>query len=77
MLHRCKQLLKKGGDMTELQSFLLDTMKDVRDGTCPTETAKAIHLTGHRVVMDKFAECKKIDRGMQDVEEAMEAMRDV
>lgn len=65
--------------MTELQNFLLDTMKDVRDGTCPTKTAKEIHLTGHRLVMDKFAECKKRDRGIKDenLTKALDAMRDV
>ena len=82
MQFRCKRLVKlsaKGGIMTELQEFFFDTMKGVKDGTCPTETAKEIHLTGHRLVMDKFAECKKKDRGMVDenLSKAMDAMREV
>jgi hypothetical protein len=82
MLFRCKRLMKlsaKGEVMSELQKFFFDTMKGVKDGTCPTETAKEIHLTGHRLVMDKFADCKKIDRGMKDeaLSKALDAMREV
>jgi hypothetical protein len=41
-----------------MREVLVEAMTAVREGKLPLDTAKEIHLLGHRVVMDKFAEVR-------------------
>jgi len=45
--------------MSELREELMDTIKGVKEGTIPTKTAEAVHLTAHRHVMDRNADCRE------------------
>jgi len=65
--------------MSEVREIMIETMKGVRDGSCPLDTAKEIHLAGHRAVMDVYAGCKQKRMGIQAkvTFKALEAMRQV
>ena len=82
-LHRCKYTTKftaKGGDyMSEVRDIMLETMKGVRDGSCPIATAEQIHLAGHRAVMDVYSECRQEELGLrkESLAKSLEAMRGV
>lgn len=80
-LHKYKHLLKLKGDnsLAGVREIMIETMKDIRNGKCPLDAAKEIHLAGHRAVMDVYADCKRLRMGIQQktMFEAMEAMRQV
>jgi len=84
MLGKLKCLINsstKGGVtmMNEFQDEMMDVIKDVRSAKLPNKTAEVIHKTGHRIVMDKHAECRMFDRGIRDeqLQASLKAMRDV
>ena len=58
----------KGGDkMTELKSLMIEGIKDIRQGTLPLETAKQMHLMGHRAYMAEQTRIKASDRIVDQV----------
>ena len=68
LLHKYKKLLRSKGtnEMSKFRNFLFETMEKIRNGETPTKTAEAIHKTGHRVVMDKFADARLAESGIHD-----------
>lgn len=57
-------LTAKGGEgMSKFREKLDKVLDDVRSGICPVKTAKAIHLIAHRIVTDKYAECRQVEFG--------------
>lgn len=65
--------------MSEVRKIMIETMRDIRDGSCPLATAREIHLAGHRAVMDRYAECRYEELGLRDeqLKKSLDAMRDV
>lgn len=65
--------------MNDFQKTMMDVINDVRSAKLPNKTAEVIHKTGHRIVMDKHAECRMWDRGIRNEQfkKSMEAMRQV
>ena len=47
--------------MSEFRKFLFDKMQKTAEGKLPIKTAKEIHLTAHRVVMDRHADARLIE----------------
>ena len=70
---------KEVGKMSKFRNFLFETMEKIRTGETPNKTAEQIHKTGHRVVMDKFADVKMSEIGIRDQElkDSMKAMDSV
>lgn len=80
MLFEIKKLLtNKGGRNMELRKKLMDVIDDLRNGNIPVKTAKHVHLTAHRIVGDKNADCRTVETmGKQEqVAKSMEAMKEV
>jgi hypothetical protein len=81
LIHKYKKLLRSKGanEMSKFRNFLFNTMEKIRNGETPIKTGEAIHKTGHRVVMDKFADVKMVEIGIKDQElrESIKAMDDI
>lgn len=56
----------KEGEMEIMRQTLIDMIPNVLEGKVPYKTAEAVHKVAHRVVMDKYADCKMHDRGIAD-----------
>lgn len=62
--------------MTELQDYLFDLLPQIRNGDCPVATSREIHLTAHRIVADKNADCRMEEMGIREerLKESKKAM---
>ena len=65
--------------MSEMRTFLFSCMEDLRKSDLPNRTGEAIHLTAHRIVADKNADCRMVEIGLKDdqLRKAVKAMDDV
>jgi len=48
--------------MSEIRETLVKTINGVLEGKVPLDTAKEVHLTAHRHVMDRYADDKEARR---------------
>ncbi|MHA1828609.1 MAG: hypothetical protein ACTSX6_08175 [Candidatus Heimdallarchaeaceae archaeon] len=51
--------------VSELYDLMLDSIKKVKDGTLPTETATIQHLLAHRAIMDRYARVAEEKAGLE------------
>ena len=78
LIWKIKRILRmKGGvNMSEMREFLFSAMEDLRKGDLPNETGGVIHLTAHRIVADKNADCRMVQIGLNgdQLRKAVKAM---
>jgi hypothetical protein len=80
MLHLLKRDLKLGrkGRMSKLGDVLMASIEGISKGTLPLNTAKEIHLTAHRHVMDRYADVAVEKQGScEQIEKAKALLAEV
>jgi len=65
--------------MGEVREIMIETIKEIRAGQCPLDTAKEMHLSAHRAVMDSYADVARERMSIKNVElkASLDAMRAV